>query len=56
MAFNDKYNCVISVDEGGMVEYWQPNGNYDKPSTVFRLKSDTNLFDFKRVCINQVNP
>ena len=48
MAYNDRYDCVISVDEGGMVEYWRPSGNFDKPSNVFNLKSDTNLFDFKR--------
>ncbi|KAF8472807.1 peptidyl-prolyl cis-trans isomerase cypE [Kalaharituber pfeilii] len=48
MAYNDKYDCVISVDDGGMVEYWRPSGNFDKPPNVFDLKSDTNLFDFKK--------
>ncbi|KAK3301168.1 uncharacterized protein B0H64DRAFT_314395 [Chaetomium fimeti] len=48
MAFNDCYDCVISVDEGGMVEYWQPGGLYEKPETVFKYKSSTNLFEFKK--------
>ncbi|KAJ2981286.1 hypothetical protein NQ176_g2119 [Zarea fungicola] len=48
IAFNDKYDCVVSVDEGGMVEYWQPSGNYEKPEGVFEYKSSTNLFDFKK--------
>jgi peptidylprolyl isomerase domain and WD repeat-containing protein 1 len=48
MAFNDHYDCVISVDEGGMVEYWQPGGLYGKPENVFKYKSSTNLFEFKK--------
>ncbi|KAK0666241.1 hypothetical protein QBC41DRAFT_154772 [Cercophora samala] len=48
MAFNDHYDCVISVDEGGMIEYWQPGGSYQKPDSVFEYKSSTNLFDFKK--------
>ncbi|OAA82427.1 cyclophilin-type peptidyl-prolyl cis-trans isomerase [Akanthomyces lecanii RCEF 1005] len=48
MAFNDNYDCVVSADEGGMIEYWQPSGTYDKPNGVFEYKSSTNLFDFKK--------
>ncbi|KAK4250858.1 hypothetical protein C7999DRAFT_11450 [Corynascus novoguineensis] len=48
MAFNDFYDCVISVDEGGMIEYWQPGGSYEKPDNVFKYKSSTNLFEFKK--------
>lgn len=49
MAFNDAYDCVVSTDEGGMVEYWSPSGNnYEKPDTVFQYKSSTNLFEFKK--------
>lgn len=48
MAFNDAYDCVVSTDEGGMVEYWSPSGNYEKPDNVFQYKSSTNLFDFKK--------
>lgn len=48
MSFNDAFDCVVSVDNGGMVEYWRPNGNYDKPDNVFQLKSSTSLFEFKK--------
>ena len=47
MAFNDAYDCVISADENGMIEYWRP-GSYEKPDNVFEYKSSTNLFDFKK--------
>ena len=49
MAFNNEYDCVISADEGGMVEYWSPNNDYEKPPNVFDMKTSTNLFDFKKV-------
>lgn len=50
MTFNDKYNCVVSCDEGGMVEYWspQPERNFQKPEGVFEFKSATGLFEFKK--------
>jgi peptidylprolyl isomerase domain and WD repeat-containing protein 1 len=48
MAFNDHHDCVISVDEGGMIEYWRPGGSYEKPDTVFKYKSSTSLFEFKK--------
>lgn len=48
MAFNDAFDCVVSSDEGGSVEYWRPGGNYDKPDNVFAYKSSTDLFDFKK--------
>ena len=48
MAFNNAYNCVVSADDFGMVEYWSPSGNYEKPDNVFEYKSSTNLFDFKK--------
>lgn len=49
MAFNDKYNCVISCDDSGMVEYWspRPEREFSKPDNVFEFKSETGLFDFK---------
>ncbi|KAI9843200.1 MAG: hypothetical protein M1837_006562 [Sclerophora amabilis] len=31
IAYNDAYDCVVSIDEGGMVEYWRPSGDYEKP-------------------------
>ncbi|KUJ22644.1 uncharacterized protein LY89DRAFT_575759 [Mollisia scopiformis] len=48
IAFNDAYNCVISTDENGMIEYWRPGGNYEKPDNVFQYKSSTSLFEFKK--------
>ncbi|KAG9839199.1 hypothetical protein KCU98_g9878, partial [Aureobasidium melanogenum] len=48
MSYNHQYDCVVSVDEGGMVEYWSPSSNYEKPDNVFSIKSSTNLFDFKK--------
>lgn len=48
MAFNDAHDCVVSADEGGMIEYWRPSGTYDKPDGLFEYKSSTNLFDFKK--------
>lgn len=48
MAFNDAYDCVVSADDGGMLEYWRPHGDYEKPDTVFQYKSSTNLFEFKK--------
>ncbi|PWW73710.1 hypothetical protein C7212DRAFT_354036 [Tuber magnatum] len=50
MSFNDKYDTVVSCDEGGMIEYWSPHSEreFEKPSSVFVYKSDTNLLDFKK--------
>ncbi|KAI5848731.1 hypothetical protein DFP73DRAFT_542221 [Morchella snyderi] len=50
MAFNDKYNCVVSCDESGMVEYWspRPEREFEKPDNVFEYKSNTGLFEFRR--------
>lgn len=48
MAFNDAYDCVVSADDGGMLEYWRPDGDYEKPDSVFQYKSSTNLFEFKK--------
>ncbi|KAL2130219.1 hypothetical protein VTI74DRAFT_6737 [Chaetomium olivicolor] len=48
MTYNDRFDCVISVDEGGMIEYWRPGGSYEKPDNVFKYKTSTNLFEFKK--------
>lgn len=48
ISFNNAYDCAVSADENGMVEYWRPSGSYDKPGNVFEYKSSTNLFDFKK--------
>lgn len=48
ISYNNAYDCAVSADENGMVEYWRPSGSYDKPDNVFEYKSSTNLFDFKK--------
>lgn len=48
MAYNNAFDCVVSVDQGGMVEYWRPSGSFEKPDNVWALKSSTNLFEFKK--------
>ncbi|KAG6286008.1 hypothetical protein E4U09_006941 [Claviceps aff. purpurea] len=48
MAFNNAFDCVVSADENGMVEYWRPNEKYEKPDNVFEYKTSTNLFDFRK--------
>ncbi|KAJ5167614.1 Peptidyl-prolyl cis-trans isomerase cyp15 [Penicillium canariense] len=49
MAFNNAFDCVISADESGMIEYWRAgDGSFEKPDNVFELKSSTNLFAFKK--------
>ncbi|KAL9935267.1 hypothetical protein V8E36_005615 [Tilletia maclaganii] len=48
LAYNELYDCVVSADVGGMVEYWSPWEPYDLPQGVFELKSSTDLFDFKK--------
>lgn len=48
MAYNKEYDCVISGDESGMIEYWRPSGSYEKPDNVFLYKSSTDLFEFKK--------
>lgn len=49
VAFNDAYDCVVSADETGMIEYWRAgDGSFEKPDNVFSLKSSTDLFEFKK--------
>lgn len=48
MAYNPAFDCVLSADQSGMIEYWTPRDNFEKPDNVFKMKSSTNLFDFKK--------
>ncbi|KAG0043987.1 Peptidyl-prolyl cis-trans isomerase cyp15 [Gryganskiella cystojenkinii] len=49
MAFNDRYNCVISADESGGFEYWVPDEEANVPKTVaFEYKTQTDLYEFKK--------
>lgn len=47
IAYNNEYDCAISADENGMIEYWRPS-TYEKPGNVYNFKSSTDLFDFKK--------
>ncbi|GFZ46243.1 Cyclophilin cyp15 [Saitozyma sp. JCM 24511] len=50
MAYTSKYDCVISADEQGFVEYWQPSEPWTLPSLpgLWQFKSSTDLFHFKK--------
>ena len=48
ITYNPIYDCVVSADTGGMIEYWQPSGDFVKPMEVFDFKSKTDLYDFKK--------
>lgn len=49
LAFNNAFDCVVSADETGMIEYWRAgDGSFEKPDNVFDFKSSTNLFAFKK--------
>lgn len=52
LAYNEAMNCVVSADEGGMVEVWSPEEPYEKPSTVktglWEYKAQTDWFEFKK--------
>lgn len=60
MAYNGRFDCVVSADVSGMIEYWQPHDNFEKPDNVFNLKSSTNLFDLKKAksapCCISISP
>ncbi|KAM0802523.1 cyclophilin type peptidyl-prolyl cis-trans isomerase/CLD [Usnea florida] len=48
IAYNNTYDCAISADDNGMIEYWRPGGTYEKPDNLFEYKSATDLFEFKK--------
>jgi peptidylprolyl isomerase domain and WD repeat-containing protein 1 len=48
LAYNAAFDCVLSSDSSGMIEYWTPKDDYSKPESVFELKSTTNLYDFRK--------
>lgn len=55
LSYNEALNCVVSADEGGMVEFWSPEEPYEKPSSemtgLWEFKTGTDLFDFKKVSV-----
>ncbi|KAJ2391540.1 Peptidyl-prolyl cis-trans isomerase cyp15 [Coemansia sp. RSA 2611] len=49
MAYNPVLDCIVSTDNGGMVEYWPLDKPHELPQTVdFTLKSQTSLYEFKK--------
>ncbi|KAJ1818323.1 Peptidyl-prolyl cis-trans isomerase cyp15 [Coemansia sp. RSA 2675] len=49
MAYSTMFECVISVDKGGMIEYWSVDEPHKLPPSVgFSLKSQTDLYEFKK--------
>ncbi|KAJ1955052.1 Peptidyl-prolyl cis-trans isomerase cyp15, partial [Dipsacomyces acuminosporus] len=49
MAYNHAYGCMVSIDKGGMVEYWAIEEPHGLPPLVdFELKSQTDLYEFKK--------
>jgi hypothetical protein len=53
LQYSNRYDCVISADENGFVEYWQPSEPFEPPKNVpglWSYKSATDLYEFKKVC------
>ncbi|WOO80878.1 Peptidyl-prolyl cis-trans isomerase cyp15 [Vanrija pseudolonga] len=50
MVYSPKFDVVISADEAGFVEYWQPSEPWGVPSLpgMWQFKSSTDLFHFKK--------
>lgn len=49
LEYNMLHNCMVSADDTGMIEYWQPVEPFQKPSEgVFGLKSETDLYMFRK--------
>jgi hypothetical protein len=50
--YSDRYDTVVSADEGGFVEYWQPLEPFELPKNIpglWSFKSTTDLYEFKKV-------
>ena len=50
--YSDRFDCVVSADEGGFVEYWRPSEQFELPTNVSGLwsfKTQTDLYEFKKV-------
>ncbi|KAG8970277.1 hypothetical protein FRC05_000651 [Tulasnella sp. 425] len=51
IQFSPRYNCVVSADEAGFVEYWKPAEPWDPPKNVpgmWEFKASTDLYHFKK--------
>jgi hypothetical protein len=57
MKYNPIADTVVSVDKGGMMEYWVPDldvesgfeGTENSKFVSWKFKSDTDLYEFKKV-------
>lgn len=54
MAYHPMTHNVVSIDTSGMMEYWVPEKDEDfglpqEPLIDWKFKSDTDLYEFKRV-------
>jgi peptidylprolyl isomerase domain and WD repeat-containing protein 1 len=54
MKYHPYAHTVVSIDEQGMMEYWDADPDHDfqqpKPPVIsWELKSDTDLYEFKKV-------
>lgn len=48
--YNSRFDTVISIDVGGLIEYWEPQEPFEKPTQVeWTSKSETGLYEFKKV-------
>nr|GMD69531.1 peptidyl-prolyl cis-trans isomerase CYP71 [Ipomoea batatas] len=53
MKYNHIFDTVISADEKGIIEYWSPTTlQFPEEVVNFKLKSDTNLFEFVKCKTN----
>ncbi|EPX71822.1 WD repeat containing cyclophilin family peptidyl- prolyl cis-trans isomerase Cyp9 [Schizosaccharomyces octosporus yFS286] len=50
LEYVNSLDCMLSVDQGGMVEYWSPEEPFRKPNRpdMFELKSQTDLYVYKK--------
>ncbi|KAB5595911.1 Peptidyl-prolyl cis-trans isomerase, cyclophilin-type protein [Ceratobasidium theobromae] len=51
MTYTDHFDTVVSADESGFLEYWQPREPYEPPKDVpgmWEFKSTTDLYEFKK--------
>ncbi|KAI6030857.1 hypothetical protein F5J12DRAFT_762754 [Pisolithus orientalis] len=51
MAYSDRFDTVISADENGFVEFWEPTEPFELPKKVpgmWKYKSTTDLYEFKK--------
>ncbi|MFH4976620.1 hypothetical protein AB6A40_003329 [Gnathostoma spinigerum] len=51
LQYNPVYDCAISIDDMGMIEYWSgPKHEYSFPTSVqWKYKTDTDLYEFLKM-------